>query len=40
MATVVEGCICVQSTIVEGTGIMEIQPKAGDLLLEIIFTDC
>ena len=32
MATVVVGCMCVQSTIVEGTGIMQIQPK-GDLLL-------
>ena len=29
-------CMCVQSTIVEGTGIMQIQTKSG-LLPEIIF---
>ena len=27
MANVVVGCMCVQSTIAEGTGIMQIQPK-------------
>ena len=32
METVVVGCMCVQSTMVEGTGIMQIQLK-GDLLL-------
>ena len=31
MAAAVVGCICVQSTIVEGTCIMQIQPK-GDLM--------
>ena len=39
MATVVVGCMCVQSTIVEGTGIRQIQPKGG-LLPEAIFTGC
>ena len=29
MATVVVGCMCLHSTIVEGTGIMQIQPKNG-----------
>ena len=37
MATVVVGCMCVQSTI--GTGIMQIQPISG-LLPEAIFTGC
>ena len=36
MATVVVGCMCVQSTMVEGTCIMQIKPK-GDLLP---FTGC
>ena len=36
MATVVVGCMCMQSTIVEGTGIMQIQPKSG-LLSEAFF---
>ena len=35
MATVVVACRCVQSTMVEGTCIMQIQPK-GDLLPEAI----
>ena len=35
MATVVVGCMCVQSTMVEGTCIMQIQP-GGDLLPEAI----
>ena len=35
MATVVVACRCIQSTIVEGTCIMQIQPK-GDLLPEAI----
>ena len=35
MATVVVACMCVQSTMVEGTYIMQIQPK-GDLLPEAI----
>ena len=39
MATVVVGCMCVQSTKVEGTCIMHIQPK-GDLLSEANFTGC
>ena len=33
MATVVVGCVCVQSTMVEGMSIMQIQTK-GDLLPE------
>ena len=36
MATIVVGCMCMQSTIVEGTGIMQIQPKSG-LLTEAFF---
>ena len=39
MATIVVGCMCVQITIVEGTGIKQIQPKS-DLLPEAIFTGC
>ena len=39
MATVVVGCMCVQITIVEGTGIKQIQPKIG-LLPKAIFTGC
>ena len=35
MATVVMACVRVQSTMVEGTYIMQIQPK-GDLLSEAI----
>ena len=35
MGTVVAGCMSVQSTVVEGTSIMQIQPK-GDLLPETI----
>ena len=37
MATVLVGCMCVQSTMAEGMCIMQIQPK-GDLLPEAIFT--
>ena len=36
MATVVVGCVCMQRTIVEGTGIVQIQPKSG-LLPEAFF---
>ena len=36
MATVVVGSMCMQRTIVEGTGIMQIQPKSG-LLPEAFF---
>ena len=39
MATVVVGCMCMQTTIIEGTGIKQIQPKSG-LLPEANFTDC
>ena len=39
MATVVVGCMCVQSTMAEGTDIMQVQPKIG-LLPEAIFTCC
>ena len=39
MATVVVDCMCLQITIVEGTGIKQIQPKSG-LLPEAIFTGC
>ena len=39
MAAVVVGCMCVQNTMVEGTGIMQVQPK-GDLLPEANFTGC
>ena len=39
MATVVVGCMCMQVTVVEGTGIKQIQPKSG-LLPEAIFTGC
>ena len=39
MATVVMGCMCVQNTMVEGTSVMQIQPK-GDLLPEAIFCGC
>ena len=39
MATVVVGGMCVQSTVVEGACIMQIQPK-GDLLPKAIFTGC
>ena len=39
METVVVGCMCVQSTMVEGTCIMKIQPK-GDLLPEAIIFYC
>ena len=39
MATVVAGCMFVQITIGEGTGIKQIQPKSG-LLPETIFTGC
>ena len=39
MATVVVGCECVQSTMVDGTCIMQIEHK-GDLLPEAIFTVC
>ena len=35
MATVVVACMCVQSTMVEGRRIMQIQPR-GDLLPEAI----
>ena len=37
MATVVVGCMCV--CMVEGTSIMQIQPK-GNLLHKTIFTGC
>ena len=37
MANVVVGCMCVQSNMVEGTCIMQVQPK-DDLLPEAIFT--
>ena len=37
MATVIVGCMCVQSTMVEETCIIEIQPK-GDLSPEAILT--
>ena len=37
MATVLVGCMCVQSTMAEGTCTMQIQPK-GDLLPEAILT--
>ena len=36
MVTVMVGCMCVLSTMVEGTGIMQIQPKSG-LLPETFF---
>ena len=36
MATVVVGCMCMQNTIIEETGIMQIQPKSG-LLPEAFF---
>ena len=36
MATVEMGCMCMLSTIVEGTGIMQIQPKSA-LLSEAFF---
>ena len=39
MVTVVVGGMCVQSTVVEGACIMQIQLK-GDLLPEAIFTGC
>ena len=39
MATVVMGCMCMQITTIEGTGIKQIQPKSG-LLPEAIFTSC
>ena len=39
MATVMVDCMCVQSTMVEGTSELQIQPK-GDLLPEAIFTGC
>ena len=39
METVVVDCMCMQSNIVEGMGIMQIQSKSG-LLREEIFTDC
>ena len=39
MATVVVGCMCVQSTMFEGTCTTQIQPK-GDLLPDAIFTGC
>ena len=39
MATVVVGCKCVQSTMVEGTCTMQIK-LIGDLLPEAIFTGC
>ena len=39
MATVVMGCMCVQITIVEGSGIKQIQPKCG-LLPEAILSGC
>ena len=39
MATVVVGCMCVQITIGEGTGIKQIQPISG-LLPEAIFSGC
>ena len=35
MATLVVGCMCVQSTMVEGTSIIQIQPKS-DLLTEAV----
>ena len=35
MATVVVGCMCMQSTIAEETCVMQIQPK-GDLLPELV----
>ena len=35
MATVVVGCMCVQSTMVEGVCIMQIKPR-GDILPEAI----
>ena len=39
MATAVVSCMCVQSIKVEGTSIMQIQPKS-DLLPEAIFSGC
>ena len=39
MATVVVSCMCVQSTMVKGTCIVQIQPK-GDVLSEAIFSGC
>ena len=39
MATIVVGCMCVQSTMVEGTSVLQIQPKS-DLLPEAIFFGC
>ena len=39
MATAVVSCMCVQSTMVEGTSVLQIQSK-GDLLPEDIFTGC
>ena len=35
MAIVLLGCMCIQTTMVEGTSILQIQPK-GDLLPEAI----
>ena len=39
-STVVVGCMCVQSTMVDETCIMQIQPKSDILLPEAIFTGC
>ena len=39
MATVVVGCMCVQSTMFEGTCVMQMQPK-GDLLPDAIYIGC
>ena len=39
MAIVVVGCMCVQSTMFEGTYVVQIQPR-GDLLHDAIFTGC
>ena len=40
MATIVVGCMCVQNTMVEGTRIVQIQPKSDIILPEAIFTGC
>ena len=39
-STVVVGCMCVQSTVVDETCIMQIQPRSDILLPEAIFTGC
>ena len=40
MATVVVGCMCVESTMVEETYIVQIQPKGDIILPEAFFTGC